>query len=108
MGGAGVAGAASTSTATPTHSITCTTAEAFAAKIAAREAKVPSILAKAQAHETKATSNGHAKMASRIQQRIKRIGQLQARGERIEQRVEAKCGSSTSSSASTSGSTTAS
>jgi hypothetical protein len=103
FGAAGVAGAASSGT-TPSHAVNCSKAEALGARVQKLENKASTWEAKAQARETKATSNGHPKLAKYIARRITRVERLAARGERRLTRIAGKCGSTAPASSSTSAS----
>ncbi len=108
FGGAGVIGLSGTAGAavppTPTrvtpatHASRCAKAETLALRIKAREAKAAAWLPKAQAREAKATAAGHAKVATRISNRITRVETLETKGNALLAKIAAKCGSASSTS----------
>jgi hypothetical protein len=100
FGAAGVAGAASSGT-TPS-AVNCSKAAALGTRIQKLESKASTWEAKAQARETKATTNGHPNLAKVIARRIKRVERLAARGERRLTRIAGKCGGVTPAASSTS------
>ena len=103
VGVAGVAGATTPSSATATATATptaaqCAKAEKLATRIQTLETKAAAWVPKAQARETKATTDGHTKLAAAIGRRISRVQKLETRGTTLLGKISAKCGSATSAS----------
>ncbi len=84
-------GSASTGAGTQSHHLTCADAPKILARIQTVDAKVAARLPKLQAAESKATAAGKTKLAGRIQDRINRLDQVQAKTAAISAKVAAKC-----------------
>jgi hypothetical protein len=109
VGIGGTAGAAGTTTPSPTSQLgpssarlatRCAKAEKVATRIEALEAKAQAWLPKAEAREAKAKAAGHTKLAQRIAARITRVQKREALGNALLARIAAKCGTSGSTSTS--------
>ena len=101
LGVVGVAGAATPSTPTPAVTPTatrCVKAEKLAVRIQKAETKAAAWVPKAQARQTKATTDGHTKLAAAIGRRISRVQKLETRGTTLLGKISAKCGSAASTS----------
>jgi hypothetical protein len=96
LGGAGLAGAA-TSTPTPGGTSTptaaqCAKAQKVEARIQHRLDKAGTWLPKAEAREAKAVSSGHPKLATRLERRISRVKNFQTRAAARLAKIQATCG----------------
>jgi hypothetical protein len=101
LGVAGVAGATTPSSSTPTVTPTatqCAKAEKVAVRIQKLETKAATWVPKAEAREAKATAAGHTKLATRIGNRIARVQKLETRGTTLLGKISAKCGAASSAS----------